>query len=165
MTRICVAVLFLVISSPTLWANDWRVPAQNDLGQDSSWRKESPDLYLTAKADFDGDGKEDVARLLVNDKENKMGLFVTLSSRKNAQPLLLEEMDDKNQVEVMGLDIAKAGVYKTACGKGYWKCKKGEPPELKLRRAAIDFFRFESANSYFVWSAGKGKFERIWISD
>ena len=102
---------------------------------------------------------------IVNDKENKIGLFVTLSSRKGAQPLLLETLDDKNTIEVMGIEVVRPGTYKTACGKGYWKCKKGEAHELKLHRAGIDFFRFESANSYFIWHAGKKKFERTWISD
>ncbi len=165
MKEIFVAVLFLLVFPLALFANDWRVPDQNDLGQGSNWRKESADLYLVAKADFDGDGKEDVARLIVNDKENKIGLFVTLSSRKGAQPLLLETLDDKNTIEVMGIEVVRPGTYKTACGKGYWKCKKGEAHELKLHRAGIDFFRFESANSYFIWHAGKKKFERTWISD
>ena len=94
-----------------------------------------------------------------------MGLFVTLSSRKKAEPLLLEEIDDKNTIEIMGIEVAKTGTYKTACGKGYWACEKGEPAQLRLHRPAIDFFRFESANSYFIWRASKKKFERIWMSD
>ena len=158
MKRIFCAILFLLIIPFGLSARDissWRTPGQNDLGQDSSWRMEDPDLYLIAKADFDGDGKEDVAHLLINDKENKVGLFVRLSSRKKAEPLLLEEIDDKNTIEIMGVEVAKPGAYRTACGKGYWPCEKGEPAQLRLHRAAIDFFRFESANSYFIWRASK----------
>ena len=168
MKRIFCAILFLLIIPFGLSAKDfasWRTPSLAELGHDSSWRKDDSDLYLMAKADFDGDGKEDVARLLINDKENKMGLFVTLSSEKKAQPLLLEAIDDKNTIEVMGVEVAKPGTYKTACGKGYWTCKKGEPAQLRLRRPAIDFFRFESANSYFIWRTDKKKFDRIWMSD
>jgi len=168
MKRILWAIVFLFLIPLTVLANDmasWRAPDEAELGQNSSWRKESPDLYLMAKADFDGDGKEDVACLLVNDKKDKMGLFVILSSRKKAEPLLLEEMDHKNTIEIMGIEVAKTGTYKTACGKGYWTCKKGEVPRIRLHRPAIDFFRFESANSYFIWRASKKKFERIWMSD
>jgi len=169
MKRIFCAILFFLIIPIGLSAKDtvsWRTPEVAELGHDSSWRREDPDLHLTARADFDGDGKEDVARLLIiNDKENKMGLFVTLSSKKKAEPLLLEAMDDKNTIEVMGVEVAKPGTYKTVCGKGYWTCKKGEPSLLRLHRPAIDFFRFESANSYFIWRIDKKKFNRIWMSD
>ena len=34
----------------------------------------------------------------------------------------------------MGIDIVKPGKYKTACGKGYYECEKGEPEVLKLKR-------------------------------
>jgi hypothetical protein len=153
----------LVVSAQDI--SDWRAPTQSELSDKLGWRKGNPNLYVTAKADFDGDGQEDVARLLINDKKNKTGLLVTLSSQKKAEPLLLEAIDDKRIIEVMGIDVAKPGTYKTACGKGYWTCKKGEPSELKLTNPAIDFFRFESANSYFVWDTKTKKFKRIWMSD
>ncbi len=103
--------------------------------------------------------------MLINDKENKMGLLVTLSSQKRANPLLLEAIDDKRTIEVMGIEVAKPGTHKTACGKGYWACERGEPAVLNLKSPAIDFFRFESANSYFVWDTKTKKFKRIWMSD
>ena len=143
----------------------WRVPTKAELSDVSGLRKDSPTLYSIAKADFDGDGKEDEASLLINDKENKMGLFVKLTSRKESGSLLLEAMDSKTIIEVMGIDVVKPGKYKTACGKGYWDCKNGEPELLELKYPVIDFFRFESANSYFIWDKKKKKFNRIWMSD
>jgi hypothetical protein len=71
-------VAFVLVTPLALLAQDilgWRVPRQSELADNLGWRKEDPNLYLGAKADFDGDGKEDQARLLINDKENKMGLF------------------------------------------------------------------------------------------
>jgi hypothetical protein len=143
----------------------WRAPTKSEIPDNIGWRKEDPNFYIKAKADFDGDGKEDEALLLISDKENKMGLFVTLSSHKMVHPLLLEAIDDKRTIEVMGIEVAKPGTYKTACGKGYWTCEKGEPAVLKLKLPAIDFFRFESANSYFAWDTKTKKFKRIWMSD
>ncbi len=164
---ICISLLMLLIPL-YLAARDnaeWRSPTQADLGDDFGWRKENSDLYLTAKADFDGDGKEDEARLLVNDKENKMGLFVTLSSQKRGDPLLLDAIDLKQRIQAMGIEVAKPGTYKTACGKGYWTCEKGEPAVLRLKSPAINFFRYESGNSYFIWHNKTKKFKRIWMSD
>jgi hypothetical protein len=143
----------------------WRAPTADELGQDSGWRNEDTDHYLLVKADFDGDGKEDVARLLVNDKDNKMGLFVTLAAAKNASPLLLETIEDKRLIEVFGIAVAKPGRFTTACGKGYWDCERNEPEQVHLTRPAIDFFKYESANSYFIWNTGMKKFDRIWMSD
>jgi len=117
------------------------------------------------KADFDGDGKQDVARLLINGKENKMGLFVKLSSRPDGKEIKLEEFDDKSWIEVMGISVVKPGNYRTACGKGYFECKKGEPETLKLKQPAIDFFKFGSANSFFVWDGKDKRFHKIWMSD
>ncbi|MDA8082532.1 MAG: hypothetical protein M0024_02600 [Nitrospiraceae bacterium] len=142
---------------------DWRKPDNKELGSDYSWRKEAPELFLTAKADFDGDGKADTARLLINGKKNQMGLLVTLAAKRNASILL--EATDKKEITNMGIKTVKPGQYKTACGKGYWDCKKGEPEILKLKQPAIDFFAYESANSYFVWDKKANAFKRIWMSD
>jgi hypothetical protein len=146
-------------------ASDWRTPTADDLGKDRMWRDEDSRRYLVVKADFDGDGIEDTARLLIRHKGDKIGLFVTVSSMKKASPLLLESIKDKRMIETFGIGLAKPGTYTTACGKGYWNCKKGEPEELRLDRPGIDFFKYESANSYFVWNTGRKKFDRIWMSD
>ena len=71
--------LFAFLMLMVIGAQDikgWRVPTQKELGNYFSWRKEDANLYLIVKADFDGDHKEDIASLLINEKENKIGLFV-----------------------------------------------------------------------------------------
>lgn len=157
-----VALLFpLVVAAQDI--SGWRTPTQTNLSAASAWRKEDPELYLTLNADFDGDGKTDTANLLINDKENRIGLFVTMASMKNP-PVLLEATDIK-EIRNMGIKTVKPGQYKTACGKGYWKCKKDEPEILKLKQPAIDFFTYEGANSYFVWDKKDKAFKKIWMSD
>jgi hypothetical protein len=158
-------LLVFILPSATYAVSDWRNPTADDLGKDATWRDEDTDRYLVVKADFDGDGKEDFARLLASDKSDKIGLFVTVSSIKKAGPLLLKSIKDKRTIETFGIALVKPGTYTTACGKGYWDCKKGEREELRLEKPGIDFFQYESANSYFVWNAGRKKFDRIWISD
>ena len=158
-------VLLVPAALPAQHSSDWRQPVNSDLGDDYTWRKEDPELYLTAKADFDGDGKIDTAKLFINDKENKMGLFVTWSSSKKVWPALLLDTTDMNEMRSMGIRVIKPGHYKTACGKGYWPCKKEEPEILSFKQPAIDFFTYESASSYFIWDKKAKAFKRIWMSD
>ncbi len=65
----------------------------------------------------------------------------------------------------MGIDLVRPGNYQTACGKGYWDCEKDEPELLTLAGPAIDFFKTESANSFFFFDAATHRFRRVWISD
>jgi hypothetical protein len=161
---VCFALLIpLLLSAQD--TSGWRPPAQSELGDDLGWRKDHPNQFLVVNADFDGDGKEDIASLLVNDKENKMGLFVKLSTSPERKEIKLVEFDDRSWIEAMGISVVKPGNYRTACGKGYFECKKGEPEILTLKNPAIDFFKFDSANSYFFWDAKAKSFQRIWISD
>ncbi len=167
----CLAIVLLImfITPVITFAKDavpgWRTPMTNELGKDMAWRDKDPNLYLVVKADFDGDGKEDIAYLLVNSKDNSIGLFVVMASVGNARPLQLEIIKDKQLIEVFGIGIVRPGTYETACGKGFWDCKKGEQEYLNLNHPAIDFFNYESANSYFYWNTIEEKFDRIWISD
>jgi len=142
--------------------SDWRVPNKSDFAGESGWRQNDKTLYLTAKADFDGDGKQDIVSILINDKINKMGLFAELSSKPGKIQLV---EDDKTGIQVMGIAVAKPGKYKTACGKGYWACEKGEPATLNLKFPAIDYFKEESASSFFIWNKKAKQFERVWMSD
>lgn len=146
----------------------WRFPTADELTYVS--RKDSPTKYSKAVADFNGDGINDEAFLLKSTEFSGEGLFVRLSDKQKGFRWV--ELDVINwgreypKVDLsMGVDVAKPGNYKTACGKGYFECKKGEPQVLKLRRPAIDYFRFESDNSFFVWDEKKAKFKRIWMSD
>jgi len=163
---VCLLMLLALIPLPVL-SNDmsgWRKPTKTELAGHIDWRKESKTLYLTAEADFDGDGKKDTASLLVNDKKNKMGLFVILGRSKTASPLLLDVMEISH-IQAMGIELAEPGEYETACGKGYFECKKGEPKVLKLKLPAINYFKEGSVSSFFYWDRKKKAFKRIWISD
>ncbi|MFI4941253.1 MAG: hypothetical protein ACHP7O_13045 [Burkholderiales bacterium] len=142
----------------------WRVPTTQELDDGTDWRKKDANLFLSASGDFDGDQKKDSAQLLVNDSKNSMALFVILSSQ-NYKPMLLDEIKDKKMIGAMGISLAKPGSYKTACGKDYFDCKKNEPDNILLEGLAIDYFKEESANSFFVWQPKSRSFVRYWMSD
>ena len=147
----------------------WRFPTAEELS-DEVGRKDSPTKFAKAVADFNGDGINDEAFLLKSTKFSGEGLFVRLSNNKNGFKWVKLDVTDwgKEYPKVnlsMGISVAKPGSYQTACGKGYFECEKGEPEVLKLKRTAIDYFKFESANSFFVWDEKSRSFKRIWMSD
>ena len=144
----------------------WRDPSKDEITDDAfKERGKDPNRYLATKADFNGDGIIDTAKMLVNDSKNKMGLFVFISKEGKFETILLDEIDGKSWVDAMGISVANSGEYKTACGKGYWECEEGVPEVLILKHPAIDYFKFESANSFFVWDDISKSFKRIWMSD
>lgn len=130
------------------------------------WRKEDPSRYTIIRGDFNGDGIQDTARLLEPEDGAGIGLFVFISTGKDKfKTYLLDEMKDPDSVHSKGIRKVSPGIYKTACGKGYWPCGKDEVPEISIRYDAIDYFKTESASSYIYWDTQTSTFKRIWISD
>ena len=126
-----------------------------------SWLKGT--IPNTVAGDFNGDQIPDTAWLLTNKRKTKLGLFVSISTGRNTSKIIkLFESSNKGNVFV-GITHLKPGKYKTACGKGYWKCAKGEKPFLYLTTSGIEIYRFESGSSVYVWN--KTKFDRVWFSD
>jgi hypothetical protein len=166
-----VMFLFLIISISgclnmhhKMYPMEWRAPLPNEVNQD--WRLESQTGYLYVKGDFNGDGVMDEAKILINNRTNRLGLFVCLSYNEQKQKnILLDENNDLQAIEYMGIDYIAPGNYKTACGKGYWGCVNGETPEVEIKYSAINYFKTESANSFFYWEDSTREFKRIWISD
>lgn len=158
-----IAVLFLLLGSFCV-AQDlprgWHSPSNKLTAQD--FRRRDHNHFLTAIGDFNGDGVQDKALLLVNEK--KFGLFVCLTTTQGCDWHRLEEVD-LGWLKAMGIATVKPGRYKTACGKGYWACEKNEPALLVLKNDAIEFFKDESASSYYVYNQKKKDFVPVAISD
>ena len=140
----------------------WRAPKAQELAlTDNTWRNSSREKYLVVRADFDGDGKEDQAQLLVNADGTTYGLFILLGS--GAAVVL--DSKDVNSLTTMGIDKLPPGTHKTACGKGYGNCKAGEPESVRLRNPGVLYFQTEGAKSVFFWSVSDRTFRRLWLSD
>jgi hypothetical protein len=147
----------------------WRYPTKEELS-DELERGDSPTKYAKAVADFNGDGIDDQAYLLMSTKYSGHGLLVYLSNKKKGfKWVTLAKIDWGKKYPKgdlgMGVDVVKPGKYKTACGKGYFKCEKGEPEILELKRPSINYFKLGSASSFFFWDNKTNGFNRIWISD
>jgi hypothetical protein len=141
----------------------WR--RANVVEKSSSWRKKSPTRFFLVEGDFDGDGKQDVAELLINPSTKKFAAFVRLASTQKWQ--MLGEPVDLGLLDRFAIDFVKPGKYETACGKGYDDsfCAHGEPDYLILSHPAIDFIYTESADSIFYWDEKTKAFREIAMSD
>jgi hypothetical protein len=141
----------------------WRRPTHSETSDE--WRKKSPDRFVAVKGDFDGDGKPDIAELLVNPSAKQFALFVSLSSNRNWQ--LLAKSDAMGNFDRFGIDYVKPGKYETACGKGYgdYACAHGEPDLLELKRPAIDFIYTESSDTIYYWDQKSKSFQAVLMSD
>lgn len=163
-------VIFVIVTLPSCHKDNmsfpqgWRVPVSSEINDD--WRKKNIDRYLLVKGDFNGDGAIDEARILVREDGSGLSLFAFVSQENHTvKAYLLDEMKGSGSIHAMGIKKVSSGLYKTACGKGYWACGNDEVPEISIQHDAIDYFKTESANSYFYWDAQTKAFKRIWISD
>lgn len=140
----------------------WRLPTTEELEHKSyKWRHESLEKYQVVRADFDGDGLADEATLLVSVNGRQYGLFVLLGSGGVRQL----DVGEIAVLQFMGITAKEKGTHKTACGKGYWDCKKGEPQFITLTNTGVTYFKDESAASVFYWVPSTKKFNRVWVSD
>lgn len=170
LVQIALAGIFLLACNLPAAAEDlmlpsgWRMPTTSELSDD--WRVKYLHRQAVVEGDFNGDGITDQSMLLISERGYGLGLFAFLSQKGHTFKVYkLDEIKDTSILQVMGIAKVSPGRYKTACGKGYWDCKKSEPSELSIKYDAIDFFKVESANSYFYWDKKRKFFKRIWISD
>jgi len=144
---------------------DWRAPTGADIIGDD-WRNEHPRKYLAADGDFNGDGINDAARLLISNERSEIGLFAFISQKNGTfAVILLDKITNRESIHRLGIRKVSRGSYKTACGKGYWECSKDEVPVISIAHEAIDYFVFESANSFFYWDDKTQTFRTAVISD
>lgn len=141
----------------------WR--EANTAEKAASWRKKSLTRFFRVEGDFDGDGKTDIAELLINPTTKQFAPFVKLASTQKWQ--MLSEAGDLGSLDRFAIELVKPGKYETACGKGYDEsfCAHGEPDYLVLSHPAIDFIYTESADSIFYWDEKKRAFHEISMSD
>ncbi len=142
----------------------WQVTEKSDY-TDEDVRFFNGALPNVAHGDFDGDNRRDHAFILIQKEEFKCGLFVLPGS--GGQTLKLQEipLSRRDGKIHAGLSPVKPGKYRTACGRGFWECGPGEPPELELTRTGVYFFFFEGHSSIFYWNENGRCYSRVSLSD
>jgi hypothetical protein len=143
----------------------YRFPTDADRTQEwAASRKPTPTPFH-ARADFDGDGREDDAWILISTQGPGWGLFVYLNSSSDPLALALDRNRGDVRAQAMGVRVVPKGTYRTGCGKGDWRCDQDEPKVLRLKRPAIDYFKFEGTHSYIWWDARTRKLRQTRMSD
>jgi hypothetical protein len=142
----------------------WRFPEETDYsGSWQAFRTLIPEPFHV-QADFNGDGLPDDAWIMLSTLHKGPCLFVFLAQQEGDPKVIAL---DKNPVTIkpqqMGIKLVQPGDYKTACGKGYYKCGPNDPEVLHLALPAINYFVFEGASSFFWWDAQSQSFKRTWM--
>lgn len=148
----------------------YRLPTKSDITGD--WKQFNAPNHL--EADFNGDGIKDEAYILPKEGSKLgYGVFVSINKANGGiqtgrkfQMFKLTSRDDMPP-QSFAIELQKPSnkIWETACGKGYWECKIGEPAEFKIKNPSIMFCYIESACTMYMWDSDKLSFKEIQFSD
>lgn len=148
----------------------WRLPTDKESSDPA--REDSRSRYTEVRADFNGDGVEDLGRMLKTRTGGSEALWVRLSqARQGPAWIKLDEIprSERGSADlIMAIDAVKPGLIAYACFDTAPDCNFGadaQRPKLRLTDASLLYFRPESAASLFFWSNKHRKFMRVWLSD
>ena len=156
--------------------NGWRYPEDKDIY--GEWKNNvGTELYVLGvirekpyfvAGDFNGDNILDQGWILLSDDGARWGLFVYLG-RKNSKPAILKIFEVSvlipAQYSVISLASSGPNTIKTACGRGLYECKPGEPEEIRIEYDSIYFCKPESACQLIIWNEKRKNFDRVQIDD
>lgn len=160
-------LLALSLSPVTAFAisipDGWRLPNASD--RTGEW--EGVDVPFHIRGDFNGDGIADEAWILFRKNSSAWAVFVFLGAGDGTfrSIKLLEERNAPAQRFVLETIRPSKIKFRTACGKGYFECARGEPSTIQFRLPSISFCLRESSCSVFVWQTHAARFQQIRMSD
>jgi hypothetical protein len=147
------------LSTPQALPAGWRKPRLAEtIG---AWRKKSPSRFLVVRGDFDGDGRDDVAELLVSDSGKRCGLFVWLSSQRRWQSI----HGTNGSLGNLGISPVSPKRFDTLCADDPSVCAPGAPATVDLKNKAIEFFAWEETSSIFYWDPSTHAFRNAPMGD
>ncbi len=164
--QVAVLISLAALLSPVALAQElpegWRRPTRSETS--SEWRKKSPTRFLVVRGDFDGDGKQDLAELLVNESGHQCALFVRLSgTHSNRQkPIWQADSDGPGR---FGISIVLPGKHDTYCSSDPSSCDPQTPATVYLKHHGILFISYGQASSLAFWDKRAEKFQWVPMSD
>jgi len=142
----------------------WRFPNKNDVKDD--WEAYKSPAHVVA--DFNGDGLQDEAWILLRQNNQGWGVFVFLGTKQGAPQIIkLVAPPQAWPAQRFGISLAQPSRknWKTVCGKGYYVCKPGEPEEIQITLPSIEFCYIDSACSVYMWNVKANAFSKYQMSD
>jgi hypothetical protein len=177
-----------VFATPKIVLPDgWQLPTRDIYHM--KWRDKGKGKYLRVGGDFNADGLQDSALVLDGKMGKRFGLFVFLQQKDSTYCILKlhDTQDDKKLQQAIrnnpaqdvfsdfpknfGIRLIAPGLYKTACGKGYYECTPEDSSEIAIKEIlikspAIEFFHYDAGgNRYFFWDNLRNRFFYSWIDD
>ena len=155
LARVLAVAGMLLVALPVLAQKDlpygWHKPRAFELGTRTR-------VALEVHADFDGDGREDTAVILADDRGRAVGVFAFPSSTSR-----WVKLDSEAVAELRGwqIQLAKPGNYETTCPEDDAACKPGT---LTLEHPGIDSFQKGKPHTLFYWDAEGKAFKHVALS-
>lgn len=166
-TRCAICILALLFAPVAALAVSvppgWRLPSAAD--RTDEWQGAGVPFHI--RGDFNGDGIVDEAWILFRQGSNAWAVFVFLGAADGTPRFiqLAEERSVPAQQFVLETIRPSKLIFRTACGKGFVECARGEPLTIQFHLPSISFCQRESSCSVYVWQVRAARFQRIRMSD
>jgi len=144
---------------------EYRLPVLTDIRGDWALFGDPHTLFpFFCRGDFFGNGKEDYAVFILNDKTQCWQVVVVPHQNTNRKtPVVLASGD--GMAQNMYIQTLRPGRYRTINDKGYSISDPEGRKVLRLRRDGINLGTFESADAVYYWDKSKRQFIEVWMSD
>jgi hypothetical protein len=142
----------------------WRQPTADEAADFARNSRESGNpapQVLPVGADFDGDGQDDRAEILLSSKGGRFQLFVVRA--RNGRYEALGEPGDVTSLQNVTLSVVPPGRHETHCGRGGGDANAPCHRVIRNRWPAIDLAHQEASDQVFWWDGRK--FDREWLTD
>jgi hypothetical protein len=149
--QLWVAVTIVFLFSPAPHAQQagevWAPPTVAELGEtNQQFRAKSPDRYLISHGDFNGDGQQDRAAIVVRHSGAEAAVLIYLAGRTHG-PLVLDTLRSAT-ISQLGIQTVKPGTYQPACARGGGvNCDPGT--RVTIPNDGVSIFTFEGPATYY----------------